>query len=507
MHRRELLLGGVALPVLAALGPSHAVARADDAGTAFDPSTVRNLARQLAQKPFQPPDTSLPAGLTDLNYEQYRSIRFDPGKALWKGQDTKFTAEFFHRGYLYKDRVDIFQVVNSRARPVRYSPDLFIFDKVKPPAEADIGFAGFRLHYPLNRADYDDEVCAFLGASYFRAVAKGQDYGLSARGLAIKTADASGEEFPLFKQFWLEQPPPGNDSMVVHALLDSQSAAAAFRFTLRPGQDTIMDTEMALYPRVDIDKSGLAPLTSMFFFGVNDRVGIDDYREAVHDSDGLQLRTGQNEWIWRPLANPHELQISDFSDISPRGFGLMQRARAFVDYQDLEANYQKRPALWVEPIGDWGQGVVELVEIPTDREVNDNIVGFWRPHDPLKAKQEYTLNYRLHWCWAAPADVPLSAVMQTRTGLSWDTKHRQFVIDFVGPAMQAWQNKSPPGLDVGCDKGKIVHAVAERNPNIDGWRISIEHDPQGNKVVELHARLMDGQKPLSENWIYRWTPS
>jgi periplasmic glucans biosynthesis protein len=25
------------------------------------------------------------------------------------------------------------------------------------------------------------------------------------------------------------------------------------------------------------------------------------------------------------------------------------------------------------------------------------------------------------------------------------------------------------------------------------------------KVVEMHARLMDGDNPLTESWIYRWT--
>jgi len=506
VRRRELLRGGMALPVLAALGSRQADA-ADDNGEPFDASTVREVARQLAQKPYQPPESKLPDELKDLDYQQYRSIRFDPGKALWRGQGTQFTAEFFHRGFLYKDRVDIFQVVNGRALPISYDPGLFTFGKVKPPQTTDLGYAGFRLHYPLNRSDYYDEVCAFLGASYFRALAKGQGYGMSARGLAIKTADQSGEEFPVFKRFWLVKPASGIDSMVVFALLDSPSTTGAFRFTLRPGADTIMDTELALYPRVDIDKSGLAPLTSMFFFDVNDRVGVDDYREAVHDSSGLQLRTGRDQHIWRPLTNPRELQISAFSDISLRGFGLMQRKRSFADYEDLEAHYEKRPSAWVEPIGDWGQGVVELVEIPSDKEVNDNIVAFWRPQDPLKAKGEYTVNYRLHWCWDAPGTLPVAKVLQTRTGQSWDTKHRQFVIDYVGPALKPWTAENAPTLDVGCSKGKIVNAVAQPNPETGGWRVSIEHDPEGNKLVELHARLTDGDKPLTENWIYRWTPS
>ncbi|MDR3536129.1 MAG: glucan biosynthesis protein G [Acetobacteraceae bacterium] len=506
MHRRDLLRASAALPLLVAAGPAPMPTPPAPPDTPFDGATVRTLARQLALQPYKAPDSTLPDALKNLDYSAYRSINFDPGQALWRGQaGMKFTAAFFHRGYLYKERVDIYEVAGGRATPVRYASSMFTFDKVSAPT-GDLGFAGFRLHYPLNRNDYFDEVCAFLGASYFRAIAKGQGYGMSARGLAINTADPKGEEFPLFKAFWLERPTADSDVMVVHALLDSASTTAAYRFTIRPGEETVFDTESAIFPRTDLTQPGLAPMTSMYLFDANDRRGFDDWRAAVHDSTGLELRTGRDEHIWRPLTNPRDLQISAFADISPRAFGLMQRARAFTDYQDLEARYEKRPSLWVEPIGDWGEGVTELVEIPSDEEVNDNMVGFWRPKDPLKAKGEYLLNYRLHWCWAAPGEVRLGQVMQTRCGVSANGKNRQFVIDFVGPALKAWKGDAPPALDVGCDKGKIVNAVTEPNPDITGWRISIEHDPQGNKVVELHARLMDGDKPLTETWVYRWTP-
>jgi len=503
--RRELLGTSASVPLLLALG-HRAVADDAPAPMAFDNDTVPAMARQCAAQPFKPPDATLPAELTNLKYSAYQTIRFKPDRALWRGQGTNFTAELFHRGYLYKDRVDIFQVADGHATPVPYSAGLFTWDKLKPPT-ADLGFAGFRLQFPLNRVDYFDEVCAFLGASYFRAVARGQGYGLSARGLAIKTADSSGEEFPLFRSFWLERPAPGADSITIHALLDSQSVAGAFRFVIRPGQETVFDAEARLYPRVDIPQAGLAPLTSMFFFGPNDRGSTDDWRAAVHDSGGLALRTGHDQRIWRPLDNPHDLQISAFSDTGPRGFGLMQRARKFTDYQDLEALYQKRPSLWVEPRGDWGQGIVELVEIPSDKEVNDNIVAFWRPRIPLKAKSEFRLAYRLHWCWSEPEPGPFAHVVQTRSGKSWNGDNRQFVIDFAGAALDAWKAVAPPSLDVGTDKGKIVNAVAERNPDLGGWRVSIELDTQKQNVVELHARLMDGDKPLTETWIARWTPS
>ena len=353
LNRRQMLMGTSILPATGLFSPDSAEA-ADASANAFSAASVRNLARQLAQQPFKAPDSSLPAELKNLDYQAYRGIRFDPAQALWRDLKLKFTAQFFSRGYLFKDRVDLYEVVNGVATQIPYRAQLFT-SGVKLPAN-DVGFAGVRLHYPLNRPDYYDEVCAFLGASYFRAVAKGQGYGLSARGLAIKTADASGEEFPLFKTFWLERPAPGADLIVMHALLDSQSATGAFRFTIRPGNDTIFDTEAALYPRADISAVGVAPLTSMFMFDTNDRAGHDDWRDAVHDSDGLALFTGKQEHILRPLANPRELQISAFSDLGPHGFGLLQRKRKFTDYHDAEARYENRPTLWVDTIGDWAKG-------------------------------------------------------------------------------------------------------------------------------------------------------
>ncbi|MEO9188938.1 MAG: glucan biosynthesis protein G [Acetobacteraceae bacterium] len=505
MRRRELLIAGGAV-LATRRAPARAAAPAQDSAP-FDAASVRNLARALAAEPFKPPNATLPDTLKNLDYQDYRAIRFDPGHALWRDLGLGFTVEFFHRGFLFKDKVEIFQVADGRASPIRYSPDLFTFAKTAPPpASAELGFAGFRIHAPINRPDYYDEVCAFLGASYFRAVAKGQGYGLSARGLAIKTADPAGEEFPAFKTFWLERPAKNSTSMVVHALLDSSSAAGAFRFTIRPGEATIFDTEMALYPRSDIAEAGIAPLTSMFFFDANNRAGYDDYRAAVHDSNGLLLWTGHDEHIWRPLTNPRALQFSSFSDTNSRGFGLMQRKRAFADFEDLEAHYEKRPSLWVEPIGNWGRGAVELVEIPSAREVNDNIVTFWRPHDALKAKGEYLINYRLHWCWSAPGETKLGKVTQTRCGLSWDQKNRLFVLDMAGPALKALPAGTTPTLDATNAGGKLLNPVSQPNPDLNAWRISLEMSPEGQKLVELHARLMDGDKSLTETWIYRWTP-
>lgn len=507
MRRRDMLQGGAALPLILLTGqasPAPVQSPADPPAESFDNATVRAHARRLAQAPFKPARQDLPDSLARLDYQDYRAIRFDPARALWRDRESRFSVQFFHRGFLYRDRVDIFEVAEGRAVPVAYRSDMFNSDRGPLPA-SDLGFAGFRLHYPINRADYHDEICAFLGASYFRAVAKGQGYGLSARGLALKTGDQGGEEFPVFRAFWLERPAPGADLVVVHALLDSPSAAASFRFTIRPGEATIFDVEMALYPRVDITQAGVAPLTSMFMFDANDRTGADDWRQAVHDSHGLELRTGQDERIWRPLANPRTLQVSAFGDNGMRGFGLMQRKRALADYEDLESRYEKRPSLWVEPIGDWSAGAVHLVEIPSDREVNDNIVAFWRPREALRAKGEYLISSRLHWCWAAPDAPKLAVVAQTRSGLAWDHKHRQFVVDFTGPPLNPWVGAAPPRLKVVAEPGRVVNATAQPYPERGGWRVSIELDPANSKVVELQAQLVDGEQPVTEKWVYRWT--
>lgn len=494
-----LLGAGAALPERAVSNQIRA-AEATSPVAPFDGSTVRSIARQLALKPYKVMDRKLPPAFEALEYDAYQGIRFDPSRSLWRGQRRGFTAQFFHRGYIYPDRVSLFEVADGNVAPITYRSDMFTFEKVAP-STGGLGFAGVRIHYPLNQPDSSDEVCAFLGASYFRAVAKGQQYGLSARGLAIKTGDASSEEFPVFRSFWLERPAQGADTLVVHALLDSPSVTAAFRFTIRPGEETVFDIDTATYPRTDIAQAGLAPLTSMFLYDANNRMRFDDWRAAVHDSNALQIYTGHDEIIWRPLTNPRDLQISAFQDISPRGFGLMQRPRAFTDYHDLEGHYERRPSLWVEPIGDWGKGAVELVEIPTDREFNDNIVAFWRPQDPLHAKGEYLLNYRLHWCRAAPGESTRALAKQTRSGRSFDGKHRQFVIEFVGESLIALSSADPPTLDVGTDKGRIVRAVVEPNLEPNNWRVSIELDPQDNKLVELHARLLHDDQPPSETWF------
>ena len=515
MQRREVLLAGLCWPLVSLAPGGNALARATTSAgqtkagpptagpVPFGENTVADLARELAAAPFRPQDQVLPGSLAKIGYDQFRGIRFNPAKALWREQGLPFQAQFFHRAFLFRDRVDVYTVAGGMSQPLIYRPEQFTFQGTPAPTENDLGFAGFRLHSPINRPDYFDEVCAFLGASYFRAVAKGQAYGLSARGLALRTGEKA-EEFPVFRTFWLEQPARGADRVVVHALMDSPSAAAAFRFVIRPGVETVFDVSMRLYPRVELDKAGIAPLTSMFQFDANDRAGIDDYRPAVHDSDGLAMISGRGEQIWRPLQNPSVLQESGFQDVDPRGFGLMQRKRAFADYADSEAHYEKRPSLWVEPVGDWGAGDVHLLELPTDDEFHDNIVAFWRPKQPLAAGSEHRFDYRLHWCNDHTWLPQLAVVTSTSIGAG-PKGSRRVVIDLAGGRLKALREDADVRAQVVAAKGQVDNIVAHANPGTGGWRIAFELHPGAERSIELRALLRDDTGPLSETWLYRWT--
>lgn len=479
----------------------------------FSAAMVRDRAIALAREDYREPEDELPDEVRDLSYDQLRDIRFRPEASLWRGDDPNFEVQLFHPGNVFTQIVDVNVVEDGQARPIRFSPDLFHYGPLVPedlPKE-NLGFSGFRLHGPINRDDYLDEILVFQGASYFRAVGRGEHYGLSARGLAIGTADPQGEEFPAFREFWIERPQPDARSIVIHALLDSPSTTGAYRFTVRFGKFTVMDVEAALFPRVEIERVGIAAMTSMFLFSPHDRVGIDDYREAVHDSDGLLMWNGQGEWLWRPLTNPQTLQVSSFVDRRPQGFGLMQRSRDLENFRDLEARYESRPSLWVEPVGDWGEGNVMLVEIPTEREVHDNIVSYWRPAQPLAAEGSYQYTYRLHWGPEVPVDRDLAHVVGTFGGhggnpaLDEQTDRRLFVVEFAGGPLGDLAPDAVVEAMVAASAGEVAPPVVTRNPATGGVRVSIDFDPEGAETLDVRCSLTMSGEVISEVWIYRWS--
>lgn len=502
--RRRLLATGLAAPALLLAdmrGHPQTLPAGEADAAAFDATTVPALARLLASRPHRPRDERLPAAFARLDYDGYRRLRFDPAQALWAGTGLPFQLQPHHRGFLFNQRVELFEVAGGRATPIRFQASQFRYEGVAAPGpDEDLGFAGFRLLHPLNRPDHFDELCSFLGASYFRALGRGNVYGISARGLALGTAEPSGEEFPGFTAFWIEKPEPGAEAITLHALMESASLTGAFRIRTTPGDASVMQIEATLFPRRDIPRIGVAPMTSMFFFGPNDRDGVSDYRPAVHDSDGLLLRTGTGAQIWRPLTNPRDLQVSGFQDQAPRSFGLLQRGRQFSDYQDLEAAYHRRPSLWAEPMEDWGAGEVQLFEIPTRSEIHDNIVAAWSPRAGLRAGQEQRLAYRLHWGLADPADARLLRFLATRTGAGGAPRSLRFSLD-----TSAWQGELPE-LSLEAAGGESRNPVVQPNPETGGLRVSFEWQPGSGRLGEMRARLMRGGMAISEQWTYRWTP-
>jgi glucans biosynthesis protein len=470
---------------------------------------VDKLARTLAAKPYQRATPALPKALKDLSYDQARDIRFDPGQALWRAEKLPFELQFFHLGGPFHDHaVRISEVVGGVARDIPFNPAQFDYGKtgIDRATMQKLGFAGFRVHYALNTPRYKDEVLVFLGASYFRALGKDQRYGASARGLAVDTAERGGEEFPRFEQFWIVRPARNARELTIYALLDSRRVTGAYRFTLRPGAETATEVMARLHLREAGAKVGLAPLTSMFLFGENQRATVQDFRPEVHDSDGLSILGGNGEWIWRPLVNPRRLLVTSFAATNPRGFGLEQRDREFASYEDLEARYELRPSLWVEPDGAWGAGRVELVQIPTPDETNDNIVAYWVPEQPLRVGVPFEFRYRLFWQKGNERRPANAWVVQTRRGRGHATLPDDVVmltVDFDGPSLRKLPADAAVKADLAVNGGEQLALIVHKNEVTGGWRMVVQiRRTDKEKPVELRAALRDDKTTLSETWSY-----
>ena len=507
MNRREVLKSLVALGLVpvAAMGEEPGLRLGAEA-TPFTPETVLERARALAAQDYAP-RPMIPESWRDLTYDQYRKIWFDPRNALWEGSQTPQRVDLFPPGLYFPQPVAVHVIENGTARQVAF--DMGVFDTTDkfPAVEIDetLGYSGLRLRAELEQAGIFQEYAVFQGASYFRGIGTGETYGLSARGLALKTGDPMGEEFPDFVAFWLEPPAPGSDSIVMHALLDSPSCTGAYRFRITHGIVLQMEVEATLFARTDLTGVGLAPLTSMFLFDATMRDRFSDFRPAVHDSDGLLMHNGAGEVLWRPLANPRSLQVSAFADQGPRGFGLCQRKRDFADFNDLEALYHNRPAVWITPGEDWGAGAVTLVEIPADLEIYDNIVTFWQPDAPIPAGSAHHMTYRLDW-GAQP--VPPSATLPVRvlnTAIGGRMEGGLVVVIDFGPSERVPQDLSEVEIALSQSAGSGTPGILQRNPGTGGPRLAFTFDPADETSIEFRAELRLKGEPLSEIWLYRWT--
>jgi glucans biosynthesis protein len=499
----------IAVFCLACLAAIVATSGSTRAAEMFDFETLRFRAKMLASKPYEPRATTVPESLRKLSYDQYFDIQYRAEQAWWRRERLPFQLQFFHLGFIHNQAVLVNELRNKQPEPIPFSTEMFQYGKALKLGRlpSSLGFAGFRLHYDLNKPG--DELGCFLGASYFRMLCTKAAYGLSARGLAIDTGETTPEEFPSFEEFWVERPEPDAKVVTVYALLNGPSVAGAYRFGITPGGETVMDVKAVIYLRHNPKTLGIAPLTSMFWHGENSPTNYGDFRPEVHDSDGLMLANSSGEWLWRPLSNPAAVRAAAFADENPRGFGLMQRDRHYSSYEDLEARYHLRPSAWVEPVGNWGRGSVRLVELPTPAEWHDNIVAFWVPEKLPAPGEPIEFAYRLHWC-LDQVRPPAGFVSATRADYSGAHPQdaRRVVVDFDGPYLRG-QKEDPaiePVISVG-EGAKLTYSTLQKNPFNGTWRVVFVLKPDGSgRPVELRCFLKKPPHVLTETWSYLWSP-
>lgn len=530
MQRRTLLKASLALTSLG-LPAVPALARspiASGPGHPFSFDWLKNKAQKMAHSAYQSPEEKLPDTLTDLTPLNYQKIVYDWHDALWSSDpEADLHVHFFHVGMHFNTAVRMHSVDpdTGKSHPIRFSPELFNYADsgvdTKQLEGHNLGFAGWRLAVKP-WGSYVHEVASFLGASYFRAIDKNKQYGLSARGLAINTDEPEGEEFPDFTQFWFEHPKDGSEQVTVYALLDSPSATGAYRFVIDAGnaQGVIMDISAHVYTRRAIKRLGIAPMTSMYLKGTAQEAARDTINPLIHDSDRLSMWRGNGEWIARPLYNPPNIQFNTFLDENPRGFGLVQHDHDFDDYRDPVTWYNRRPSLWLEPQNPWGKGEIALMEMPTVGETVDNIVAFWVPHDPVTAGQHLHYDYTLYWWPEPPVSPSLASVDKTWSGLGdvtegWipgdhspDEYARRFAVDFVGAPLDDLPDDADVTVQVSASNGQISYTATHAMQPIHGYRAVFDWMPTGDDTtpVTLRAYLANGDKTLTETWLYQWVP-
>src|SRR5579872_833652 len=524
MSRRKFLRAGVAAVSMAvpcswvlranAAPPKGPVLKQRGEIQPFDYARLKGLAHSMAETPYKAPPDQLPKSIAQLDWDHWQAIRYRDEHAVWGSDGLRFKVQFAHLGFRSNKPVRMYLVQDGHAQEIAFDPAMYDYSKSGlspnqlPP---NLGFAGFRLYF---HTDWIRDVAAFQGASYFRAVDGQMQYGMSQRGLAIDCGMPAPEEFPDFIAYYLERPAPDSSRITLYGLLDSPSVAGAYRFIIDIADTTVMDIDAALYPRKPIDRLGIAPGTSMFFCGKNDRHASEDWRPEIHDSDGLQMWAGSGEWIWRPLVNPNTVRVNAYSDEAPRGFGLMQRERNFEHYEDDGVFYERRPDVWVEPKSNWGKGSVTLVEIPTRDETMDNIVAFWNPAAKPQKGQELLHGYRLYWCRENPFTPKLATTQATRAGIGGIVGQKRthfswrFVVDFAGGDLALLGEGSRVVPVITASRGRVEIASARPLTPVNQWRVMFDLALTDDSVEPINLRLFlsaDGQGP-SETWLYQYTP-
>jgi glucans biosynthesis protein len=433
---------------------------------------------------------------------------------------------FFHVGRFAPSPVRVFVLapVNGQtmARELPYDPNCFRMPADSPAHALPRGAAAFAgLRYQESRLGdqrklpwQQNDWAAFLGASYFRAIGDQYQYGISARGIALNVAGPEPEEFPAFTRFYLVPPSDAAPDVTMYALLEGPSITGTYRFVMHRTAAVVMEIEARLFLRRAVTRLGIAPLTSMYWYSETTKPTAIDWRPEVHDSDGLAIWTRGGEHVWRPLNNPAQLVTSAFGDEAPRGFGLLQRDREFDHYLD-GVHYERRPSLWVEPLEDWGRGTVQLVEAPTDDEIQDNVVAMWVPQQAAGPGAQLRLRYRLHWRADEPFPGPLARCIATRLGRGGQPGQprppgvQKFVVEFLGGPLAQLPFGVIPELVLTAVHGRFSYLFAEAVPGgVAGhWRAQFDFTPEGHEVVDIRLFLKRGDQALSETWLYQYRPA
>ncbi|MFC4174735.1 glucan biosynthesis protein [Microvirga sp. GCM10011540] len=522
-NRRQFLQVATATAGLAATGFStkalaqQSLKMGEPAPFSFE--ALKRRAREMAKEPYSAPPRPSPEVLEQIDYDAHGKIRFKTDLALWADGPSQFPVTFFHMGRFFQKPVRMHVVSDRQAREIIYDSAYFDMPADSPARKLpeNSGFAGFRFQESRNgRLDWrKNDWVAFLGASYFRAIGELYQYGLSARGLAVDVAvHGKNEEFPDFTHVYFDTPQPGSDTVTVFALLEGPSVTGAYRFVMQRAAAVIMDIESAVFLRQDVSRLGIAPLTSMYWYSEKAKTTAIDWRPEIHDSDGLAMWTGSGERIWRPLNNPPRIITSAFVDENPKGFGLLQRDRNFDHYLD-GVYYDRRPSLWIEPQGNWGKGSIQLVEIPTDDEIHDNIVAMWVPAEPARAGQSFDFRYRMSWSAEEPYPTPLARVVATRFGNGGQAGTvrpkgvRKFMVEFLGPPLAKLPNGVIPQPVLTASRGEFSNVLTEAVPNnVPGhWRTQFDLTVTGTEPVEMRGYLRNGDEVLSETWLYQYHPA
>lgn len=473
----------------------------------FDYEDLRKRAKELLLKPYKDPKKTITKSLAELNYEKYKDIRFLPEKSIWREEGNPFQLQFLHPGYIYDYNILINEVKNSKSFPIYYNSSYFDFSAIqlKEKISNELGFSGFKVHYPINTKEHTDEFLVFQGATYFRAVSQNQFYGLSARGLATNTSMPYPEDFPVFKEFWIKKPSSSDDSIKIYALMDGKLAVGAYEFEFIPGKITETKVKAEIILRKDVDRLGIAPLTSMYWYGENSEASHPSTYPEVHDSDGLLVLNANDEWIWRPLENPKKPTVNSFKSENVRGFGLLQRDREFSSYEDAEMKYHLRPGAWIEPDGDWGKGSVQLYRNPTKQDSDDNVGAFWVPEEMPKVGEPFNFSYKIFWVNQNPNSKTIADAVATRVKpVIKEPDSYIYQIDFKGGKLKGIENSSElEAIITATETATVSEVSVQKIPETEKWRCSfkLSHKPNG-KPVEMKAFLKKGDSVITESWTY-----